>query len=94
MKVLVKFEADYADEFDVYGFQIMDKDKWLKYKAKLMDHEGTIEIYFGTNEAIVAESGEEFLYNYTVIGISGTESSHLEKLFPNGNYGNFLMWEY
>lgn len=39
-KVLVKFKENYADEFDVYGFKILEKNKWnekLEFAKDIFD---------------------------------------------------------
>jgi len=86
-KVLLKFQADYADEFDVYGLRIVDKDEWEKEKEhirsqKFVEQNGKWpqEKYFGTNEGIVFESPEELIGSYKEIEITDNEAKILEKL--------------
>ncbi len=97
-KVLVKFDADWADEFNCYGFSIMPETVWKKYKEDLKKLEWPQERYFGTNESFNWETRDEHLKDFKVKKISEKESEGLAKLFglkPNSKesylreYGQF-----
>jgi len=60
--LLVTFKANYADEFDVFGFALPAKDFWEEYLDHLKeDYTNAKEInwYFGTNEELVWRSNHE-----------------------------------
>jgi hypothetical protein len=66
MKLLIKFCADYADEFDVHGFAIMPESVWKERVEKFIEREGAEdargEWYFGSNEFIeYYDSRERFV---------------------------------
>lgn len=89
-KILIKFQADYADEFDVYGFTIQDQSWWDKHLQEVagrLDEEGTIERYFGTNECVEFHSLEQYTASFTVTPITDDEFQVFKKLF-NGYRNN------
>jgi hypothetical protein len=83
MPVLVKFEADFADEFDVFGFRIFDSDEQF---LELLGPPDELEFNFGTNEGF--EPGDLDYDNFTVDEITIEESNILVKLLGE-KYGVF-----
>jgi hypothetical protein len=81
--VLVKFQANYADEFDVYGFAVFQASTWeeIKELARDLDWSNPIERYFGTNEAITFKSYADYIHHFKVTTISEAEFLMLKKLF-------------
>jgi len=79
MPILLKCEADYADEFDVYGLVIIDSEEWENFKKQVHDIDYPIEIYFGTNEAILFESSDSVLQSMTPYEITEDEAAVFEK---------------
>jgi len=58
-KLLVVFKDNYADEFDVEGFAVVDQLEWARYIEHLLKDYGktdTITWYLGSNEEIYWES--------------------------------------
>ena len=109
-KLLIKFQADYADEFDVYGFWVTTEKEWEKHKdyvAKL-EADGNItfpyEAYFGTNEALEFYNMEDYLRNFKVQEITDEQYNALVSLFgpsyswnessTGAQYGQILFIEY
>ena len=78
---LVKCEADYSDEFDVYGFEVMSKKRWEAIKEAIKRINYPVEFYFGTNEGLMPESPKELLSYFTVVEISKEEVEVLKKFF-------------
>jgi len=86
---LVKFQADYAGEFDVYGFKVFPDIKsaerifkiaelfWVQYPGKL------VEFGFGREGWLEARSYKEYRNMFEVIEISEQEAKVLNKLFGN-----------
>jgi hypothetical protein len=98
-KVLVKFYADYADEFDVKGFFITTQKKWDKHLEEVntffKDRTEPVEVYFGTNECIEYDSFEEYKECFTVTPITKEENEVLNKFFTTYNkkveFGNICF---
>jgi hypothetical protein len=66
-KVLIKFNDNYADEFDVSGFKVMTYDDWVEIEKDLLKSEylkGPFETYFGSNEALLFNNAEDFLSRF------------------------------
>jgi hypothetical protein len=90
MKLLVTFKENYADEFDVHGFTIVDQDKWNEYVEHLkkeLSGETMHEWYFGTNEFIIFETyGDKPLFDivmksYNVTEIDDNIANQLKNIF-------------
>jgi hypothetical protein len=89
-KLLVKMDADYADEFSVYGFSIMsqeDYDKMMELAAKAIKHRGEIEVGFGTNEGLLWDSVEGLKRSFTIRKITDQEAMTLENMFGTDSFG-------
>lgn len=84
---LVKFEADYADEFDVYGFRVMNESQFQEFTANLEKIKFPQEVYFGTNEAVEFESLDEYKRAFKSKEIDRNEHLVLKRLFGNDWYG-------
>jgi hypothetical protein len=101
-KVLVKFEANYADEFDIYGFDIMEKSEWEDHLTWVNniteetdgEYQWPIEEFFGTNEAILFYDYNEYVSCFTVVDITEEEVETIDKFFTTYERGNFLQLEY
>lgn len=95
-KVLVKSSADYADEFDVYGFSVMPEERFaeLDKKAKDFFDKATeeLECWFGTNEAVTYDCYEDWKRDLTVIPITDKEADILKKLFDGNHFGTTFVF--
>lgn len=81
---LIKFNGDWADEFNLYGFSIMTAVAWDEIERELTNADQSIEIedvYFGTNEAMNWNCTADFLQDLEVISISEKEAEILKRLF-------------
>lgn len=72
--ILVKYCSNWADEFDIQGFAIMNEEEYIQWiedfrKAKETDYEW----YFGTNEYISYWDEED----WSVINLSMEETLNL-----------------
>lgn len=70
--VLIKFNANYSDEFDLESFWVTteeDYDKFVKTAIKNKDNIRS-EYYFGTNEAIYFEDVDDLLNSFEKVIIS------------------------
>lgn len=87
MKLLIKFNKDWADEFDVYGLAIMTECEWQTFVAGLPD----LTYNFGTNEGwdVPGDINED---DFEASPITEAEEVSLRQLlFHSGRntYGNF-----
>lgn len=78
---LVKFRCNYADEFDMKGFMVVDSHIWNDYVNRLTDADVAKEFYFGTNDAFDFYDKEDYLRNFTWSEVSESELETLKKFF-------------
>jgi hypothetical protein len=105
-KLLIKFDSNYADEFDVEGFTIMNESEWEKHKADVTaffkkrdetvapnrwGHRDGVEVYFGTNEQMIYETLDCYLRSFTATEVSDEEIAVLQKHFSRGGGVRFGM---
>jgi len=84
MPVLIRFNDNYADEFDVEGFFALSEEDWKAYKAKIKKVIGDNYFTFniGTNEEIEYDGAKEYLSRLKQVKITQEEYDTLLKLFP------------
>jgi hypothetical protein len=101
MMWLVKLAENWADEMDIEGFSVMstgDFTLWaqtVETVAKKIDEGHRFEWYFGTNEWIGWENGEDFKKIFNCEVISNEEANILKRLLLEGmaSYGLFPSGE-
>lgn len=87
---LVKFDGNWADEFDVSGFSIMSEDEWKEIQDIIYNKsEYPLEHYFGTNEAMIFDSAEDLSKCLTVTKITEAEAVTVRRLFIDGYSSNY-----
>jgi hypothetical protein len=81
--ILIKFNCDYADEFDVYGFEISTRKKHNEYVDKLAGYPKMInaELYFGTNEVLEFDTVSDYMHCIDIKDITKEEYDSIERLF-------------
>lgn len=87
--VFVTGRFDYADEFYCEVLGVFTEKEWEDKKAVVEAYfkkpgAKTVEIYFGTNEAIEVEYYQGWLSNFIVKKIKEPEAKLLAKLFGQG----------
>jgi len=87
-KVLVVFSDNWADEMDIDGFQIFEKEDWDATVKRVKSFKFPVTIGFGTNEDNVYDDAAELLGCYTVKKLTDDEAKTITKLF-GVRYGNF-----
>lgn len=92
MPVLIKFEDNYADEFDVYGLRVFKTyEEWQKIFVDFIERNKDndyIDWYFGSNEFIVIENAKHWIVEqFEVLYISETEYMFLIDHFDKFGYG-------
>lgn len=78
--VFVRYDDNWADEFDVESIWVVRKevfDAWVKKVTKWVTSEQ--EIYFGTNEFITIDSGKKAVKACKVSSISEPEAQVIAK---------------
>ena len=91
--ILVKFNDNYADEFDVGGFRFYEEKEWNKYKKLVKEKiKFPKEASFGTNEFIEYNSAEDYFKCTEVKKLSEEEYNFLVKLFGKYGIGIFIKF--
>lgn len=87
-KFLVIFRDDWADEIDIRGFEVVEKDWWEKYQEKFPDKK--FSDYVGSNEEIEYSGKKDYFSHFTVTELTEDEAKALKKFFPGG-FGK-IVW--
>ncbi len=90
MKILIKFNDNYADEFDVDGFRVYTQEEWDEFKAFASSIPWPQAFYFGTNEGIEYTSAEALFKQYEVIEITDEQGDFLIAQFGSHGFGTLL----
>lgn len=85
-KHLVIFNEDWADEFDMHGFEVMDDEELEAFNNGIDNAKYPVEAGFGTNESFIWETPDEVRQAFTITEISAIEVGVLTKLF-DGDFG-------
>lgn len=108
MPLLVKFQRDYADEFNVYGVAIFhDQELWkehLNYVKELFEQDDSPkEVYFGTNEFVQYDDFFEYESSFQTLEIDEETANKIKELLCSlrsrgtgeepGYYGHFCTIE-
>lgn len=89
--LLIKTSFDYADEFNVVGYDIITEKQFEEDKElvhEVLSRRGEVECYFGTNEYIPITSPEDFYSQLNVKTIS-EEDAEVIKQHLGTSYGTF-----
>lgn len=88
---ILKFEDNYADEFDVEGFVVVKSEFAKKWWELCKSFQGEISLGFGSNEYNEYSDGNSFVSNVTSKVITDEEANVLANLFTeNSNYCNVI----
>ncbi len=81
--LFIKFDSNYADEFDVEGFMIVANDVWERYVNSLTDEDfgEHNEFYFGTNESLSFDDKAYYLSSFETKEVSDDELVVIKKFF-------------
>lgn len=91
--LLIKFEDNWADEMDIYGFKIMTKKQWEYKKYEIRNSPFPQEVCFGTNEYNVYETPKEFLSRFKEKDITESQHQVFKEFFRSDDYGRFPVIE-
>jgi hypothetical protein len=94
--IMVEFDGNWADEFDMRGYWFTSREKYEKYLEEIKAfNEFPHEQYFGTNEAMIWESLEDYT---NCLGkpkkVSAEEMKIVAKLFDAPNKKNFTVGDF
>lgn len=78
--VLVKFEADWADELDVAGLVILTKAMWESYTNRVKNYTD-FEFNIGSNQFIDFKDANTFLSHFNVTNINEADVAMFVKHF-------------
>ena len=82
--VLLKFEDNWADEMNVYGFIVISGKGWQLEKARLEAITDCITLYIGSNEELEWSDGADLLSRIEVEQLRDDEAGAMKKHFPTG----------
>lgn len=85
--LLLTAEMNYADEFDMSEFMVIEAGEFKKIIEAAEDYDDEIEWYFGTNEELCYDSGSDMLDEISVKKITEAEAEMINKIF-DGGFGN------
>lgn len=89
--LLITFDGNCADEFDVVGFDIVEKSWWERFTEKLPDK--PITEYCGSNQNLEWRNKKEYLADFKVKEITEEEAETIKKFFPFGSFGRVPFYE-
>lgn len=71
MNIVVAFNRNYADEFNVDSLTVISEDEFEKFKILCKNYLSPIEIFFGTNESLDFSNGVDLLSAFRVLPFEG-----------------------
>jgi hypothetical protein len=88
---LVHYKDDYADEFEISGFQIFEDLALARYleEAKRCLALGTQYYYFGSNEEVEFTDFEDLMRHFRILEITLHDKSVIDDLFTIYERGEF-----
>ena len=87
-RVLLTFRADWADEFDVYGFDVVSQAEWEEFKRCWQEETSELQWGFGTNEEIHWPNGTAMVNNFKAKIITDEQFKVLDELF--GSFHDYI----
>ena len=86
-KVLIKWSDNWADEMDIEGFVIEDKEKAEKWLDNMKSITRPFDICIGTNEEVDYDNGEKFSETISMIDMTEEDEKAFIKLFGKNKWG-------
>lgn len=93
--VLVQTHDNWADEMDIYGYQILTvkqyQERLVELQQEFEENDGSYVWYIGTNEEIEYDCFDNFLETLTVSELTTEEAKFLKDILgSNGNGHNLI----
>lgn len=77
-RLLVRSSGDWADEFDLEGFMLVNKEDWENIKEGIPDDD--FDTYFGSNELVCFDGKDDYLSHIEEVEISEEDEEKLLSL--------------
>ena len=81
MKILLKFEGNYADEFDLEGFCVIKQEEWEKFAEYYHSRTEEITCHFGSNQEMWWRNGTNMLLDFKATVLPAEDLVVLIKYF-------------
>lgn len=82
---ILKFDDNYADEFDVEGFVVVKSEFAKKWLELVGSFKYSLSFGFGSNEANEYDNGANFVTNVSSMVITDEEANVLANIFKNSS---------
>lgn len=94
--VALRYDNNWADEFDVEGFIIVEQEWWENHQKEVREKFGKQhrEVGFGTNEEIEYCDADDYLNSFTVLSLTQDEIGVLKKALGGSFFGIVPMLEF
>lgn len=92
----IRFKNNWADEFDVAGFLIMEEKEWEAHVQEVKEKfvVGPRSVGFGTNEDIEYLNAKDYLNSFTVLALTQAEIRIVERALGTRYFGIVPMLEF
>lgn len=87
MKRLIKWQKDWADEFDMTGFVIMEEDGFASLINRINTAAYPYDAPFGSNESYEFESPQDVMAGMKIKTITDEDAEDLERIFGAKSFG-------
>lgn len=88
MPVLVKWDLNWADEFDMTGFFILSDENYAEMDTAIDNLNYPVEMSFGTNEEYLFESANELRAGISTEQLTDSEAVKFKRLFGDSFYSD------
>lgn len=94
--VILVFNGNYSDEFDVDGFLIVEKTWWEGYKKEVEEKfgESARDYNFGTNEELIFDDAEDYFSQITELAATQEQIFAVQQVFGSNEFGIFPVFEF
>jgi hypothetical protein len=97
--VLIKYEANYADEYKIHGLKLMTLEEWEEKKKALKEFFSKVPVgeeityNFGTNEWIEYSSKKQVLQDLDVSKITEDAFNVMTNILGSNEFGHMpYLW--
>lgn len=91
---LIKFDYDYADEFDMKSLKVFTHNELETFLEEVKNNMSNIvnkELYFGTNEFILIENEADVWASLKISPISEQFYKEFKKVIKDDEFGTFSL---